>query len=250
MTAPHRRRLVAGAVVLVGCLVAGGVLWVVGGQRRDDAVADLARAPVGCDTTLDFDRAGEFLIFVETRGALDDIAGDCGVSGSYDLDGDAPDVRLAMRDADGAPVDLDPASGIDYDTDAYAGQLERRVTVDEPGDHILTVESDTGALFAVAVGRDPNDAAALLRWSALGAVIAGLLVGGLLLILGSRRGAASSEPDEPWQPAPGASWPVGPPGFPPPPPTTGASAPAGEPPSGPPAGEPPSVWAPPRPDGS
>jgi len=256
MTASQRRRLVAGVVVLVGCLVAGIVLWVIAGQRRDDAVADLARAPVGCDTTLDFDRAGEFLIFVESRGTLDDIAGDCAVSGSFDLGGEVPDVRLMLRDADGTAIDLDPASGIDYDTGGSAGRLERRVTIEEAGDHVLTVESDTDSVFAVAVGGDPHDGVALLRWAALGAVIAGLSVGGLLLVLGSRRSDVSSEPDRPWQPDAGsaAGWPVGPPGFPPPPPTTGASAPGGPPPgpTTPPErpASPPSAWGPPRPDPS
>lgn len=290
MSGSRRRQLVVGAVVLVGCLVAGAVLWVIGGQRRDDAVADLARAPVGCDTTLDFDRAGEFLVFVETRGTLDDIAGDCGAPGPYDLDGEEPEVRLTLRDADGVEVDLDPARGIEYDSGGYTGELERRVTIAEPGDHVLTVESDTDAVFAVAVGRDPNDGVTLLRWAALGAVIAGLLVGGLLLVLGSRRSGVSSGPEEPWRPDAGsdAGWPVGPPGFPPPPPTTGASAPGGRPPWStsppspptasppsslpvspppvsppasppdrpggpprePPTGEPPSVWAPPRADPS
>jgi len=256
MTPLRRRQLVVGVVVLVGGLVAGIVLWVVGGQRRDDAVADLARAPVGCDTTLDFDRAGEFLIFVETRGTLADIAGDCAVSGAFDLDGEVPDVRLTLRDATGSEVDLDPASGIDYDAGGSTGQLERRVIVEEAGDHVLTVESDTDAVFAVAVGGDPHDGVALLRWAALGAVMAGLFVGGLLLVLGSRRSEVSSEPDRPWQPDAGsdAGWPVGPPGFPPPPPTTGASAPGGPPPVPPPPPErptsPPSVWGPPRSDRS
>lgn len=248
MNRSGRRRIVAGAVVVVVCLVAGAVLWFVGGQRRDDAVTALARAPVGCDTTLDFDRAGDFLVFLETRGTLDDIAGDCAESGSYDTGADVPVVRLTLRDADGVTADIDPASGIEYDTGDFAGQLVRRVTIERAGDHVLTVEADTGEVFAVAVGDDPNDGVALLRWAALGTVMLGLLVGGLLLVLGARRDRdrGLGDPDEAWRPDVGVGpggpgWPVGPPGFPPPPPTTGASAPGGSPTDGP-------AWAPPRRD--
>lgn len=233
MSAVHRGRIVAGALVLVALVGLGITLWVLGGIRLDNNVENLARAPVGCDTTLDFDRAGDYLVFVETTGRLGDVNGDCGIEGDFDLGTDTPpSVTLTLRDVEGGSVDLDTASGSDYDTAGYAGSLDRRLTIDRPGDHVLTVESSTDAVFAVAVGRDPNGGVAALRWGGVAAVIAGLLIGGLLLVLASRRGAGEPEPLDPWQPAaptgPGLpDWPVGPPGFPPPPPTTGAAGPAG-----------------------
>ena len=43
--------------------------------------AAFARAPVGCETTLDFDRSGEFVLYIETTGQVDGIGGDCDVTG-------------------------------------------------------------------------------------------------------------------------------------------------------------------------
>ena len=245
-SARGRTQLIVGAVTLVGCLVVGLVLWFVGGARLESNVENLARAPVGCDTTLDFDSDGSFFVYVETSGRLDEVSGDCETSGDYDLgDVDPPSVTLSLRDPEGNIVDLDTASGSDYDVGGFVGVVDRSVVIERPGDHVLTVESSTNAPFAVAVGRDPDDGVAILRGGAVAAVIIGLLVGGLLLVLGSRR--TDDEPDEDgaWRPAssarPGSpDWPVSPPGFPPPPPTTGATGPAGVPgvpvtPTGPPS---------------
>ena len=46
------------APAIVLGVVGGALLWLFAGQRYDDAIADLAPAPVGCDITLVFDRAG------------------------------------------------------------------------------------------------------------------------------------------------------------------------------------------------
>jgi len=234
-SARGRTQLIVGAVTLVGLLVVGLVLWFVGGARLESNVENLARAPVGCDTTLDFDSDGSFLVFVETSGRLDEVSGDCESSGDYDLgDVDPPSVTLSLRDPEGNTVDLDTASGSDYDVGGFVGVVDRSVVIERPGDHVLTVESSTNAPFAVAVGRDPYAGVAMLRWGAVGAVIIGLLIGGLLLVLGSRRTDDEPDEDAAWRPAsptgPGLpDWPVGPPGFPPPPPTTGATGPAGVP---------------------
>jgi hypothetical protein len=123
------------------------------------------------------------------------------------------------------------------------------VQIDTPGDHVLTVASTEGEPFALAVGRSPDDGVALLRWGAGAAAIAGLVLGGLFLVLGSRRSPAPIAPDSPWTPDDGG-WPSSPPGFPVPPPTTGATGPAG--PLGPPLVAPPDVdhgspWGPPLP---
>lgn len=260
-SARRRTQLVAGALTLVVLLALGIVLWLVGGARLENNVENLARAPVGCDTTLDFDSDGEFLVYVETVGRLGEVSGDCEASGDYDLgDVDPPSVTLSLRDPEGDVVDLDTASGSEYDAAGFVGVVDRSVVIEVPGDHVLTVESSTSAPFAVAVGRDPRAGVALLRWGALAAVIVGLLVGGLLLVLGSRRTPNAPDEGATWQPAastgPGfPDWPVGPPGFPPPPPTTGATGPAGVPPvrTPPPPPRPPSAppgggdagWGPP-----
>jgi hypothetical protein len=249
--------LVLGAVVLVAGLIGAGALWYASSQRVDDNVADFARAPSGCVTTLDFTRTGEFNVFVETTGSFDDLAGDCSADAEYDRN-EVADPQLQLVDADGAAVDISDASGVAYDTGAFTGSSVGVVQIETPGEHLLTVAAD-GAQFAVAVGGDPNDGVGVLRWGAVVCAIVSLVVGGLLLVFGSRRPPESLASDDSlWQPqAPTATWPIGPPGFPAPPPTTGATAPAGPPiappPIAPPPGAPvpasppapPSPWAPP-----
>ncbi len=222
--------LVVGVVVLVAGLVGAGALWYAAGQRQDDNVAGFARAPSGCATTLDFDRAGTFTLYTETTGSVENLVGDCAAPAEYDRSG-VPVVDLTLVDADGAPVAIEASSGVDYDTGTFVGASMGVVEIVEPGDHVLTVAAD-GEAFAIAVGGDPGDGVGLLRWSAVFTAIAALVVGGVLLVLGSRRPAPPRAVDAPWQPSP--EWPTSPPGFPAPPPTTGATGPAGPPMTSPP----------------
>lgn len=240
--------IVVGVLVLVAGLVAAGALWYAAGQRRDDNVASFARAPSGCATTLDFDRAGVFTLYIETTGSIDDLAGDCAAPGEYERDG-VPVIDVSLVDAEGAPVTIEASTGVDYDIGTFVGTSTGVVEITEPGDHVLTVAAD-GDAFAIAVGGDPDDGVGLLRWSAVFTAIAAFVVGGVLLVLGSRRSAPPSAVDAPFEPA--SAWPTSPPGFPAPPPTTGATGPAGPPTSDPPPlppspGRPtsPPAWGPP-----
>lgn len=251
--------LVLGAVVLVAGLIGAGALWYASSQRVDDNVADFARAPSGCVTTLDFTRTGEFNVYVETTGSFDELAGDCSADAEYDRD-EVADAQLQLVDAGGATVDISEVSGVSYDTGAFTGSSVGVVQIETPGEHSLTVVAD-GDQFAVAVGGDPNDGVGLLRWGAVVCAMVSLVVGGVLLVLGSRRPPqVTASDDSLWAPqASAATWPIGPPGFPAPPPTTGATGPAGPPiappPIAPPQGTPtpgsrptparPSPWAPP-----
>jgi hypothetical protein len=249
--------LALGVLVIVGALGAAVAMWIAGSDREADNVAGFARAPVGCDTTLDFESTGTFLLYVETSGRFGELAGACDAPPRYDREpDDVPDVEVTLRGPDGDVIDLDESGSIDYDIDGFVGTSIAEVQIDIEGDHLLTVEPVGGEAFAVAVGRPPDQGVALLRWGALAAAIGGLLLGGLLLVLGSRRPPVMPEPAAPWTPD-GGGWPSSPPGFPVPPPTTGATGPAGptltppvpNPPSSPPApapqGPPPSPWGPP-----
>ncbi len=242
--------LVAGVVVLVVGLVGAGALWFSADQRRDDAVADLARAPAGCATTLDFERSGEFTLYAETTGQTDELSGDCEQRGAYDRD-DVPEVELTLVDADGRDVGVRGGPGPDYDTGDFVGTAIGTVTITEPGEYVMTVPA-SGAPFAVAVGGDPNDGVAALRWAAAVVAIVGLVVGIVLLILGSRR---RPDTDAGTESVESAGWPTSPPGFPAPPATTGAAAPAAgqagsmAPPSVPVTGPPSAVPSPPAPTG-
>lgn len=231
--------LALGVLVIVGALVAAVAMWIAGTNREADNVAGFARAPVGCETTLDFESTGTFLLYVETTGRFGVLAGACDAPPRYDLNaGDVPAVDVTLRDPDGDVIDLDDSGAVDYDTDGFVGTSIGEVQIESVGDHVLTVEPVGGDMFAVAVGRPPDQGVALLRWGAVSAAIGGLLLGGLLLVLGSRRPPVTPAPVAPWTPD-GGGWPSSPPGFPVPPPTTGATGPPG-PPRTPPAPTPPS----------
>lgn len=243
--------LVVGIIVLLVGLIGAGALWYGGGQRLDENVAGFARAPSGCATTLDFERSGEFTVYIESTGEIDELAGDCIQSGTYDRDG-VPDVEVTIVDPEGQAVDLATATGVDYDTGSFVGTSLGTIEIDAAGDYVVTVPTD-GAAFAVSVGGDPGVGVAPMRWGAAVLAIVGLVVGGILLVLGSRR-RPDGEPDATLLQAAPAGWPTSPPGFPAPPPTTGAVSPGGlngppALPQAPPAPSPPAAsgWGPPTP---
>ena len=221
--------LAVGVVALVGLLAVGVASWTASGERRADNVAGFARAPVGCDTTLDFEATGTFVVYIETSGEFEALAGACDAELRYDRDADdVPDPEVRLIDPNGDDVDVDVAGDVSYDVDGFVGSSTQTVQIDTPGDHVLTVAPTSGGAFAVAVGRSPQDGVALLRWGAVAAAIGGLVLGGVFLVLGSRRTPSTTPAEPAWAPE-GASWPSAPPGFPVPPPTTGATAPAGPP---------------------
>jgi hypothetical protein len=233
--------LAVGVVVLVGLLGTSLALMLAAGERRSDNVAGFARAPVGCDTTLDFEATGRFVLYVETTGEFGQLAGECDAPLRYDrVPNDVIEPSLVLLDATGTELTLDESDPDDYDVDGYVGSSLRTVEISTPGDHLLTVASVDGEPFAVAVGRSVDDGVALLRWGAIAAAIAGLLLGGFFLVMGSRRPPAPDPVPAPWTPDE-ASWPSSPPGFPIPPPTTGATGPARAPTGKPSA----PAWGPP-----
>jgi len=221
--------LAVGVVALVGLLAVAVALWNASGQRTADNVAGFARAPVGCDTTLDFEATGTFVVYIETTGEFEELAGACDAELRYDRDADdVPDPELTLIDPNGDDVNVDDAGVVSYDVDGFVGSSTRTVQIDTPGDHVLTVAPTSGDAFAVTVGRSTEDGVALLRWGAIAAAIGGLALGGVFLVLGSRRAPNSTPMESAWAPE-GGSWPSAPPGFPVPPPTTGATGPAGPP---------------------
>ncbi len=259
-TGRRRWMIVVGVLLVVGLVGAAVALWIAGGDREADNVAGFARAPVGCDTTLDFESTGTFVLYVETSGEFDELAGACDVAKRYDRDpDDVPVVELTLRDPDGDVVGIEERADVSYDVDGFVGSSIGEVEIETEGDHLLTVAPAGGDAFAVAVGRHPDQGVALLRWGAVAAAIFGLVFGGLFLVLGSRRPPATPTAAAPWTPD-GQGWPSSPPGFPVPPPTTGATGPAGPPlvtaprppapvrPEPNPHGPPPSPWAPPSTD--
>ena len=209
--------LAAGIVVLIVGLLAAGGLWYSAGQRQSDAVRNFARAPVGCVTTLNFEVAGEFLVFVETAGEIGDVTGSCvtpGAFGQLGVPPDLPPVRLVLTEFDGTDVVLDARTGVDYDADGSVGEVIRAFVVENPGEHFIRVESRNNsepAVFAIAIGRDPSDGVQPLQLGAFAAGIAGLIIGLALIAMSRRRGdPKGTAPIDPWLVA--APWPISPPG--------------------------------------
>lgn len=212
-----------GAVCIVGGLVAAVLLWNSASQRQTSAIENFARAPIGCDTTLDFIEPGEYLLFVETVGNLDGVRGDCNVEGAFDgADGDDPDVEITLVDPDNNEVDLNRSFGeVTYDAAGYRGEARFSIDIEETDDHVLRAESDVDEVFVVAVGRDPSAGVAGLRIGAIAAGLIGLLVGLVLVLLGSRK-SSTTVPATPWTPGvasqpgtfvPGGAAPQGPPVY-------------------------------------
>ena len=217
-----------GALLIVVGLVAALALWNIGEDRRRDAVEGFARAPVGCDTTLDFVETGEYFVFIETAGRLNGIRGDCDVEGAYDVGSGTPDVDITIVDPDGDLVDLDrTVTDLDYSEAGFVGGAAFTIEISETDDHVVRVESADDAVFVVAVGRDPSDGVALLRGGAAAFGMLGLLLGGVLILLGARRSNATVGSPQ-W--APGA--------VAPPTPFTAGRAPQGPPVFGQQAGPP------------
>ena len=211
---PGKRLMAAGVLALIVGVLAAAGLWYSAGQRFDDGVSGLARAPVGCDTTLDFASNGTFLLFIETKGTIDDTAGDCTADTEYDSTGsDVPSVSITMLDPEGREVTLVDTSGATYDTSGFVGESIRSVEVTTAGDHVLRVESSADE-FAIAVGRDPNDGVGLLKLGAALAAIAGLIIGGLLLVRSSRQNDDDHNADGAWPVDSSDGWVTTPPGMP------------------------------------
>jgi hypothetical protein len=189
-----------GVVLVVGGLVAAVALWSLGAERQKSAVEGFARAPVGCDTTLDFVETGEYLVFIETAGQLDGVRGDCDLEGSYDLSGATPDVAVTVVDPAGESIDLDRSFvSIDYDESGFVGSAAFTLDISETDDHVMRVQSNEGDVFVVAVGRDPSDGVAALRGGAAIAGLFGLFAGLVFILLGARRSKVTIAAG-PWTP--------------------------------------------------
>lgn len=195
-----RRGRRTGAAVLVSLLgVAAGVaLLVAAGLARAATVEGFARAPVGCTTTLEFDRAGVFTLYLETKGSVDAVEGDCSLNGtSYDHQGSAVAVQASLVDASGNTVAVESVDlSRSYDTGSFRGRSIGVVRVPAPGEYRLTVASDSTDVV-VAVGGAPDADSRLLMLAGVAVMVVSVLAGILVAASGRRR-----PPPAPSAPAP------------------------------------------------
>jgi len=231
-----RRRglLITGLVVLLVGLIGGGAVIAKGMSNYKNAVHSLARAPVGCTTTLVFDKADKFIVYIETKGKLGQLSGDCEAKGSeYSHEGDKlPKVSLKMTNNAGDEITLPAATGASYDVDGYVGTQNRSLEITAAGTYRMDVESDDTD-FAISIGKNPKDDNDLLSVIGGGIALAGLIVGVLLMLLGLRRRKPAPvivDARNPMGPLPGWGASPYPSTMPPAPPTLGAPPPPPPPP--------------------
>lgn len=243
-----RAGAVAAAVFVLLAGVAGGlVMLLLASNRHDTAVEDLARAPIGCATTLDFSDTGTFVLFVETAGKVGALDGDCpNANRSYAYTGaEVPDVDIILTDPAGAEISVSRDRSKSYERGVYAGESVGTVTISAPGEYVLTASS-AEAEVVVTVGKDPADAVGSLRVGGFIAIGAGVVVGLLMLALGMRRG--TGQPTMPATPTPAPGMPgydVYTPSTAVPPVQAPPTYQPSYPPANPPTPTPPSPFAPP-----
>lgn len=194
---------VLGILLFIVGLAAGGALFILSGQTEQDTVEKFARAPAGCTTTLEFDRADTYEVYLETSGKLNNVSGDCAANGaSYNrADDDPPRVSLSFIDPNNAEVPLSPGTGATYDVGDFRGEAVQRVQITSTGTYQLTVTSDAND-FVIAIGGESDADSEKLKLAAVGAAIAGVVIGFICLLLGNRSKKATPPPAVAWQPAP------------------------------------------------
>jgi hypothetical protein len=189
-TATRNWARILGVLALVVGVVGAIVLWVASSKRYDDAVSDLAPAPVGCDTQLDFEQTGTYTFFVETAGSVGEIDGDCETDDrDYEFDGDeTPRVELTLVDDDGDEVDLDRADGPSYDRGGSRGTAVRTAEIDATGEYVLRVSAEVDDVM-VRVGQDPSSGVLAMRVGAGLLLVLGLVLGIVGLVVGRQPSA-------------------------------------------------------------
>jgi hypothetical protein len=225
--------MILGIILLVGGLGGGLATAGKGLSNYKEAVKSLARAPVGCTTTLVFDKPATFTVYAETKGKLGTLGGDCQANGSsYSHPGDKlPKVSLTLLNSNGDEVTLDRGISASYDIDGYKGTGIRTMKIEQAGTYRLDVESDDTD-FAVAIGKNPKDDSEKLLLVGGAAALGGLIFGLLFLLLGLRRRRPEMAVDIRNRVGPLPGWPPGTyPGQPPSPPAVGGYQPVPVPPT-------------------
>ncbi len=180
--------MILGIILLVGGLGGGVATAAKGLSNYKEAVRSLARAPVGCTTTLVFDKPATFTVYAETKGKLGTLGGDCQANdSSYNHPGDKlPKVSLTLVNSNGDEVTLDRGVNASYDIDGYKGTGIRTMKIEQAGTYRLDVESDDTD-FAVAIGKNPEHDTEKLFLIGGAVALGGLIFGLLFLLLGLRR---------------------------------------------------------------
>ena len=191
----RRRRwgmVITGASLLVAGLAAGGALFGYGATQRSLMIDQFTRAPAGCATTLDIDRPGTYVMYLEHRSTVDRITGSCRVSGTISstrLD-TPPAIEITADNGGASPSIVATPAGesFSYTEDVYAGRNIATFDVGTTGRYVINIEPSLDDQVVAIAHRDADPAHAFDTVRLPGAVAAGAaVVGAVLLVIGLRR---------------------------------------------------------------
>lgn len=163
--------------IVAGCLLAGALvclsLAVIGMFSWDRQIQDFQRVPVPGQGEVTLTQPGEYVLYVETRGAC------CSWTvGSQHEPLASWSMRLAMGLANGSqeiPVGNWTGLPVSYDVGGHRGLTAMSFTIAHPGTYVIeTRDVHAGAVTDLAVGRNIQRAT-LLPLVLLGAGLAALL---------------------------------------------------------------------------
>ena len=200
---PGKGMTMLGAAVAAIGVIVGLALILMSGSSKEETVKKFARAPAGCTTSLEFDHAGNYTLYLETKGQVPNLGGDCAANGTtYQHAGGIPSVSVTLVDGAGTAVATASAAGSSYDEGGYAGSALLTAAVPAAGTYQITVTSDATDV-AIAIGGDPEGSAGTMKTIGFAVLAVGVL-GGLGLILLGRKKNASPAAAAPagggWQP--------------------------------------------------
>src|SRR3954453_9591132 len=111
--------MVTGLIVLLVGVLGGAAIIAKGMSNYKEAVKSLARAPVGCTTTLVFDKADSFTVYIETKGKPGELLEVVNANrNEYSHAGDKlPKFSLTLVNSAGEQVDMPASTGATYDVD-------------------------------------------------------------------------------------------------------------------------------------
>ena len=129
-------------------------------STKEETVKKFARAPVGCTTTLEFEKAATFTLFIETKGTVDRRRRRLRRQRRQSTTAPTTTCRSVTLDprrrATTSPVDLTDEQPPTRTTPATSrARPSSRSTSPTPGTYRLTVTSDDTD-FAIAIGGDPE----------------------------------------------------------------------------------------------
>ncbi len=190
--------LVAGVILVLLGIVAGGAIYVSGKNSFSSKVKNLSAqsgALSGCVTDLTFDKPGVYTLYYVSKGTVRINGANDGCSTSdvvpIAADPNPPEIGLRLTNSDGKSLKLGaPVASAVVKAGGVVAEPYRQVTVGTVGDYRLEVASpDTGLPFAIGVGQAINKQSSLL---ALVVGLVGVVFGVGAVLLGLAQGGASS----------------------------------------------------------